>query len=98
MDERYPVRLVHHNNRYAGHLFDVDGNVLRGESGDVLNVFKEEMKDMMISKKVRFIHQAAKEPTYAYFITDPEQCGRFLLDREEGSIMPDKCYHVYPDV
>lgn len=95
--ESFPVRIVYHPNRYAGTLYDVDGNVLRGETGAVLNVFKEEMKDMMISKKIRFIHHLSTEPTYAYFITSIEQLGRFKIERVEGSEFPDKCYHVYPD-
>lgn len=96
-DDRFPINIMYHNNPYAGHLYDIDGNVLRGESGNVLNVFKEEMKDMLISKQIRFIHYLTKEPTYAYFITDPEQLSRFLLDRVEGSLHPHKTYHVYAD-
>jgi hypothetical protein len=96
-DELFPVRIVYHHNRYAGKLYDVDGNLLRGESGEVLNVFKEELKDMMIEKKIRFLHYLSKEPTYSYFIVDPEQVGRFHLERMEGSKNPRKAYHVYPD-
>lgn len=96
-NDRFPIHMVYHNNRYAGHLYDVDGNILRGESGDVLNVFKEEMKDMLLLKKIRFMHYLTSEPTYAYFITDPEQLGRFQLDRIEGSTHPNKTYHVYAD-
>lgn len=96
-EERYPVRFVYHSNRYAGILFDVDGNVLRGESGDTMNVFKEEMKDMMIANKIRFVHYLTTEPTYAYFIMSPEQLGRFHIERTEGAPKPGKEYHVYPD-
>jgi hypothetical protein len=96
-EEMHPIRYVYHPNRYAGILYDVDGNVLRGESGEPLNVFKEELKDMLIEKKIRFMHYLTKEPTYSYFIVDAEQLGRFHLARVEGSNRPNKCYHVYPD-
>lgn len=94
---KYPVKLVHHYNRYAGHLLDVDGDVLRGDSGDALNVFKEELKDMMESGRIRFIHYMEKEPTYAYFIISEEQWTRFKEEREEGSSTPYTKYHVYID-
>lgn len=95
--ELFPVRMVYHNNRYASQLYDVDGNILRGESGIALNVFKEEFKDMLQNKTITFMHYLTTEPTYAYFITSDEQLGRFFLDRQEGSPNPNKCYHVYPD-
>lgn len=94
---KFPIKLVMHRNTYASTLFDVDGNVLVGESGHNLNVFREEMKDMMISKKVRCIHYMAKEPTYCYFITDQEQMDRFQRHRDNGSQYPEMNYHVYPD-
>lgn len=78
-------------------MYDVDGNVMRGESGDILNVFKEEMKDMMVSSKIRFMHYLSTEPTYAYFIVSPEQLGRFHIERNEGAPKPGKHYHVYAD-
>lgn len=93
----YPVRIIYHENRYAGVLYDVDGNVLRGETGQTLNVFKEELKDMLLDRKIRFLHYLSKEPTYAYFVTSPEQLGRFTLERVEGSTIRGKYYHVYPD-
>lgn len=95
--ETFPVRYVYHHNRYAGILYDVDGDVIRGESGQVLNVFKEELKDLMVEKKIRFMHYLTKEPTYSYFIVNAEQLGRFHLERTEGSPKPNKSYHVYPD-
>lgn len=95
--ERFPVRLVYHHNRYEGKLYDVDGNLLRGETGQILNVFKEELKDMMRNGKIRFMHYMNKEPTYAYFIVDAEQLGRFHIERMDGAPKPDKEYHVYPD-
>jgi phage antirepressor YoqD-like protein len=96
-DELHPVRFVYHHNRYAGVLYDVDGNVLVGETGRYLNVFQEELKDMMVERKVRFMHHLAKEPTYAYFVVSAEQLGRFHIERHEGSTQEGKCYHVYPD-
>ena len=75
----------------------MDGEPLRGESGDILNVFKEEMKDMMMDNQIRFMHHLASEPTYSYFIICAEQLGRFHIERKEGSPTPNKCYHVYPD-
>lgn len=95
--ELYPIHYHHHNNRYSDTLYDVDGNVLRGESGRQLNVFQEELKDMMIEKKIRFMHFLHKEPTYAYFITSVEQLGRFHVERTEGSTTQGKTYHIYPD-
>lgn len=95
--EIFPVRIVYHNNRYASQLYDVDGDVLRGQTGEILNVFREELKDMLVSKKIRFMHYMTTEPTYAYFITSNEQLGRFLVERKEGSKNPMKCYHVYAD-
>jgi hypothetical protein len=94
---KFPIKLVMHRNTYANTLFDVDGNVLVGDSGFNLNVFREEMKDMMISKKVRCIHYMTKEPTYCYFITDQEQMDRFQRHRDNGSQYPEMNYHVYPD-
>lgn len=77
-------------------LYDVDGNLLRGESGDILNVFKEELKDMMIDHKIRFVHNVTQEPTYAYFVTSAEQLARFYRERDEGSNQ-ERSYHVYLD-
>ena len=93
----YPIKLVMHRSTYASTLFDVDGNVLVGESGRNLNVFREEMKDMMISKKVRCIHYISKEPSYRYFVVDQEQVDRFQKHRDHGSTFPEMTYHVYPD-
>ena len=95
--ELFPVRFEFHKKRYAGVLYDVDGNVLRGAEGDPLNVFKEELKDLLESRQVRFMHYLTSEPTYAYFIVDPEQLGRFHLERSEGSRRRGKIYHVYAD-
>lgn len=91
-----PIQFVHHHNRYAGTLYDVDGQVLRGESGEPLNVFKEELKDMFQQKKIRFLHYMKKEPTYAYFVTSTDQLERFRDDREFGVHLPTT-YHVYLD-
>lgn len=96
-EDIYPIKLAMHRNTYASILFDVDGNVLVGESGRNLNVFREEMKDMMIAKKVRCIHYIAKDPSYCYFIVDQEQADRFQRDRDNGSLYPETTYHVYPD-
>jgi len=93
----FPVRMTYHNNRYAAVLYDVDGNVLTGESGMTLNVFREEFKDMLSTKKIRFLHYLEKEPTYAYFITSPHQWERFLVERVDGSTSPTRTYHVYTD-
>jgi hypothetical protein len=95
--ELYPVEIVYHHNRYASTLVDVDGNVLVGEDGRNLNVFREELKDKLVLKEIRFMHYLTKEPTYAYFITSAEQLGRFHLERIEGAPKPYKKYHVYPD-
>lgn len=94
--ELIPVKFVYHHNRYAGMLYDVDGNLLRGESGEILNVFKEELKDMMIEHKIRFVHNVTHEPTYAYFVTSAHQLARFYKEREQGSEI-EKTYHVYLD-
>lgn len=93
----FPVKFEKHYNRYASVLYDVDGNPLVGETGETLNVFKEELKDLMIKRKIRFMHYMEKEPTYAYFVTAAEQLGRFCIDREEGSSRPNTTYHIYPD-
>lgn len=97
VQELYPIKLVMHYNRYEGTLFDVDGNILTGETGLRLNVFKEEMKDMMVEKKIRCIHYMSKEPTYIYFVVDQEQVNRFQRHRDQGSTYPEMTYHVYPD-
>lgn len=55
------------------------------------------MKDMMVDGRIRFMHHLATEPTYSYFIINAEQLGRFHIERKEGSPLPNKCYHVYPD-
>jgi hypothetical protein len=96
-EELYPIEMVYHHNRYGSTLVDVDGNVLVGKEGRRLNVFQEELKDMMISKEIRFMHYLSKEPTYSYFITTVEQLGRFHIQRTEGSPKFRKQYHVYPD-
>lgn len=95
--ETYPIEIVYHHNRYGSKLLDVDGRPLIGRTGRLLNVFQEELKDMMVSKEIRFIHYLTKEPTYAYFITSPEQLGRFHIERYEGSPKPHTKYHVYAD-
>lgn len=95
--EYYPIEIVYHHNRYASRLVDVDGSVLVDAEGRPLNVFREQLKDMLTSKEIRFMHYLSKEPTYAYFITSPEQLGRFHLERSEGSLERGKKYHVYPD-
>ena len=51
--ERFPVRLVYHHNRYSGTLYDVDGNVLRGETGELLNVVNETMQPTSVSLWLR---------------------------------------------
>jgi phage antirepressor YoqD-like protein len=91
------VEIIYHHNRYSSVLYDVDGNVLVGETGRHLNVFQEELKNMLIEKKIRFMHHMSKEPTYAYFITSNEQLGRFHIERFEGSTTPKTKFHVYPD-
>ena len=96
-DELHPTSLVYHYNRYSTPLFDVDGNPLRGETGRLLNVYQEELKDLMVAKKIRFIHYLTTEPTYAYFVTSPQQEHAFRKERECGSRIPDKRYHVYID-
>lgn len=96
-EQLYPIEMVYHHNRYASVLYDVDGNVLVGESGRHLNVFQEELKNMLMDRRIRFMHYMTKEPTYAYFITDPEQLGRFHIERIEGSPEEHTKYHVYPD-
>lgn len=93
----YPVSYIYHRNRYGSTLFDVDGRHLLGESGSRLNVFKEEMKDMLAEKKVRCIHYMTKEPTYIYFVIDQEQVDRFQWERDNGSYNPKRIYHVYLD-
>lgn len=95
--ELYPVSFRYYKNRYAGILYDVDGNVLRGETGEPLNVFKEEFKDLLVEKRIYFLHHLSTEPTYAYFIVDPEQLGRFHLERTEGAPKKGVTYHVYAD-
>lgn len=95
--ELFPVEIVYHHNRFGDTLLDVDGYALRGEDGRKLNVFKEELKDRLVSKEIRFMHYMAKEPTYAYFITSAEQLGRFHIERTEGSPQRGKQYHVYQD-
>ena len=93
----YPVTYVRHYDRYRKSLYDVDGYLLQGEHGDALHVWKEEFKDMLVAKKIRFIHYMASEPTYCYFIQSQEQAERFQQEREEGSRFPYKRYHIYPD-
>lgn len=97
-DERlFPIRFQYHKNRYAGILYDVEGKVITGMTGEPLNVFKEELKDMMVENKIRFIHHTTKEPTYAYFVLNDWQKNKFILERTEGSPTMNKTYHVYPD-
>lgn len=96
-EELFPVTLVYHGNRYSSRLFDVDGNPLVGDTGMYLNVFTEEFKDMLVSKRIRFIHHLRHEPTYAYFVVSDEQERRFQQERSEGSYTPKTAYHVYPD-
>lgn len=93
----YPIKLVYHRNRYASVLLDVNGNELIGETGAVMNVFKEEMKDMLVERKIRCIHYMKREPTYIYFVINQEQAETFQLDRDHGSAFPNRCYHVYLD-
>lgn len=95
--ETFPVEIVYHHNRYASILYDLDGDTLVDDDGRPLNVFREELKDKLMSKEIRFMHYLTKEPTYAYFITSPEQLGRFHLERTEGCRTPGKQYHVYAD-
>jgi hypothetical protein len=94
----YKVKIVHHKNRYASTLYDVDGHELVGESGEKLNVFKEEFKDMLMAKKIRFIHYLGHEPTYAYFVTNSWQLDTFQVERQGGSTTEGKVFHVYTDI
>lgn len=96
-EQRFPVKYHFHKNRYAGTLVDVDGVVLEGETGMKLNVFREELKDMLVSKKIRFWHYLSKEPTYAYFTTSQQQLDRFIEERRDGALIPNTVYHVYLD-
>lgn len=93
----YPIRFNYLRNTYSSVLYDVDGNVLVGETGQILNVYKEELKDMLQQKKIRYLHYLQTEPTYTYFITSTEQLERFHADRQEGSPVMGKTYHVYTD-
>lgn len=95
--ELFPVEIIYHHNRYGSYLLDVDGQPLVGKSGHRLNVFREELKDMMIAREIRFMHYLKQEPTYAYFITSNEQLGRFHVERFEGCRHAGKQYHVYAD-
>lgn len=97
-EQLFPIHLVYHGNLYSGTLYDVDGNILRNEAGEKLNVFKEQFKDLLEDKQIRFMHYLTKEPTYSYFVTSTEQLERFHVERAEGSYFSGISYHVYPDL
>lgn len=91
----YKITLMCKKSIYAHQLMDVEGNVLRNEAGQVLNVYKHEFADYLKEGKVRFIH--AVSPGFAYFITSRAQLNRFLYDRKYGGECMGVKYFIYAD-
>lgn len=77
------------------YLFDVDGNIVRGTNGGPLNLYSPAIRDYVDQGAVRFIYDLPRE--YRYIITSPQQMKRFRLERERGSRLKQRIYHVYFD-
>jgi len=92
---RFPVKYDVHRNVYAQRLYDLDGDMICGEDGVPLNVFRREMRELLEDGKIRVVHNI--RTGYRYFITSLEQENRFLREREHGSLMPQSTYHIYAD-
>lgn len=92
----YPIKFRDCGSAYNRKLYDVDGFVLLGEDGSLLNVYNKEMKRAFDKKKLRVIHNVSKG--YVYFITSEAQRQRFINERENGcQDMYDRTYFIYKD-
>jgi len=96
---RFPVRFVFHHNIYSRHLYDVEGNVLRDNYGEAMNVFSKSMQDAFDSGHLRLLRNSTMTcDCYRYFITSNNQLERFIEERDyKSSRGPDIEYHIYPD-
>ncbi len=93
--QRYPVRFLDRCSLYRKHLFDVDGKVILGKYLRPVSIFNPEIKELLVSGRVRFIYDLTNE--YRYIITNHQQWCRFLHERKHGSTQERKYYHVYVD-
>lgn len=93
--ERFPIRLQLRHGVYHRHLYDVEGALLVGLSGNPLHVFNGELKDEIDAKRVRCIRDI--RCGYRYFVTSVEQWNRFMEHRKYGSLYFRVTYHIYPD-
>ena len=97
--KHYPVMYNHHRSTYDRVLYDIDGNVLRDENGDLLNVYTVAFREALQRKTVRCIHVCMQRPGYRYFITSQSQQDRFMHERDKGFALSSAPveYHVYDD-
>lgn len=92
----YPIKFRDCGSTYARKLYDVDGFVLLGDDGSLLNVYNKAMKRAFDNKKIRVIHNMKGE--YVYFITSESQRQRFINERENGCPdLHDRTYYIYRD-
>lgn len=92
----YPIKFRDCGSTYARKLYDVDGFVLLGDDGSLLNVYNKAMKRAFDNKKLRVIHNMKGE--YVYFITSESQRQRFINERENGCPdLHDRTYYIYRD-
>lgn len=92
----YPIILKDKGSTYNRKLYDVDGFVLLGEDGTLLNVYNKAMKEAFEKKRLRVIHNMKGE--YVYFIVSESQRQRFLNERENGCPdLNDRTYYIYRD-
>lgn len=90
----YPIKFRDCGSTYAKKLYDVDGFVLLGDDGSLLNVYNKAMKRAFDNKKLRVIHNMKGE--YVYFITSESQRQRFINERENGCPdVDDRTYYIY---
>lgn len=93
--KRFPIRIQLRPGTYHRHLYDVDGALLVGQSGNPLHVFNKELKNEMDAKRVRLIRNL--RCGYRYFVTSLEQWNRFMEHRKNGTLYFRITYHLYPD-
>ena len=91
----FPITLVTMKSITDKELYDIDGNLVLDKFGNVLNIYKEEMKDAIESGDIRVVHNIGYG--FRYIVKRTEQEERFIDERKNGSFSSDKHYYIYPD-
>lgn len=98
-DVLYRIHMVDHKDVFSKILYDVEGNILRTQTGRLINVFRDNMEEAMNTGHVTVYRNSTMSGiTYRYFATSKEQMRKFIYERENGTYVgPNVRYHVYVD-